>query len=419
MPAKSLRFYFDITCPYAYVASTKVEALAQRTGAVLEPRPILLGGVFRAHETPQKLFATLPPAKSRHNLADMHRQAAIADLPPLRMPGNHPLRSVEALRALLIVGVESPQFWPLVHALYRAYWVEDVDISTPDGLRSVLASVTGIDVEAVLARLEDPSIKQALRERTDEAVALGVFGVPAFMVEGELYWGVDRMDQVERALGGTPAQAEVDPRAPIDLWFDYSSPFAYLGCHLAESRLGDRARWRPMLLGAVFKQVGTNDVPLFQQSAAKRKWIAADMHRGAADAGVPFKFPSRFPMNSVLALRVTLLARAHESAAGRKLVHRIFQAYWAEDRDIASPEVIAALCDECGFDGATLVAGAGDAAIKDALRSSTDAAVEAGVFGAPTFVVHTEEGDKLFWGSDRLELAIRAASGDRRAYPVV
>lgn len=416
MPAKTLRFYFDITCPYAYVASTKVEALARRTGAVLEPRPILLGGVFRAHETPQKLFATLPPAKSRHNVADMLRQAAMADL-PLHMPANHPLRSVEALRALLIVGVESPQFWPLVHALYRAYWAEGIDISTPAGLRSVLASVTGIDVEAVLARLEDPSIKQELRERTDEAIAIGVFGVPTFVVENDLYWGVDRMDQVERALGGTPAQVEVDPKAPIDVWFDYSSPFAYVGCHMAESRLGDRARWRPMLLGAVFKQVGTSDVPLFQQSEAKRKWIAADMHRQTVHAGAPFSFPSRFPMNSVLALRVTLLARAHESAEGRKLVHRIFQAYWAEDRDISSPEVIAALCNECGFDGAALIAGAGDQAVKDALRTSTDAAVQAGVFGAPTFVVHTDEGDKLFWGADRLELAMQAASGDRRAYP--
>jgi 2-hydroxychromene-2-carboxylate isomerase len=416
MPPKTLRFYFDITCPYAYVASSQVEALAQRTGARLEPRPILLGGVFRAHETPQKLFATLPPAKARHNVADMHRQAAIAGL-PLRMPAGHPLRSVEALRALLIVGVESPNFWPLVHALYRAYWAEGVDISTPQGLRSVLAGVAGIDVEAVLARLEDPSIKQELRERTDEAIAIGVFGVPTFVVEGELYWGVDRMDQVERALGGAPAEVEANPRAPIDVWFDYSSPFAYIGVTKAERRLGDQARYRPMLLGAVFKQVGTADVPLFQQSEAKRKWISADIHRQAAQVGVPFSFPTRFPMNSVLALRVTLLAGALESAESRKLVHRIFRAYWAEDRDISNPEVIRALCDECGLDGAALVAGAGGPAIKDALRSSTDAAVEAGVFGAPAFVVHGDEGDKLFWGADRLELAMLAASGDRRAYP--
>lgn len=413
MPSE-LRFYFDITCPYAYVASTKVEALAERTGATLVPCPILLGGVFRAHETPQKLFATLPPAKARHNFADMQRQAALVDL-PLRMPTNHPLRSVEALRVLLAVGVDSQRFWPLVHALYRAYWVEGVDISKPEGLRSVVEGVSGL-VDALLAHAQTDAIKQDLRERTDEAIARGIFGVPSFVVGDELWWGVDRMDQVERALGGRVEAPHYDVRAPIDVWFDYSSPFAYLGVTRAERLLGDRARYRPMLLGAVFKQVGTADVPMFQQSEAKRRLTALDMHRQAADLATPFAFPSRFPMNTVLALRVTLLARACESAESRRLVHRIFRAFWAEDQDISKPEVVAALCSECGFDGPALVAGASEPSVKDALRQATDEAVAAGVFGAPTFVVHTEQGDKLYWGSDRLELALRAASGDTRAY---
>jgi 2-hydroxychromene-2-carboxylate isomerase len=332
------------------------------------------------------------------------------------MPANHPLRSVEALRALLVVGVDSPRFWPLVHALYRAYWAQGVDISTPAGLRSVLGSIAGLDVEAVLEQSNADAIKQQLRERTDEAIARGIFGVPSFVVGDELWWGVDRMDQVERALGGQVEAAQLDVRAPIDVWFDYSSPFAYLGVTKAERALGDRARYRPMLLGAVFKQVGTADVPMFQQSEAKRRLTALDMHRQAADAGAPFSFPSRFPMNTVLALRVTLLARACESAESRRLVHRIFRAFWAEDQDIAKPEVVAALCNECGLDGAALVAGASEPAVKDALRHATDEAVAAGVFGAPTFVVHGEQGDKLYWGADRLELALRAASGDARAY---
>lgn len=412
--AAELRFYFDITCPYAYVASTKVEALAARTGARLDPRPILLGGVFRAHETPQKLFATLPPAKARHNFDDMHRQAALAGL-SLQMPANHPLRSVEALRAMLVIG---PPFMPLAHALYRAYWRDGIDISTREGLSRVLREA-GHDPDDVLARAEADAIKQELRERTDEAIAAGVFGVPAFIVDGQLYWGVDRMDMVERALGGTPTMPELEPRAPIDLWFDYSSPFAYLGCSHAEMLLGDRVRWRPMLLGAVFKQVGTPDVPMLVQSEAKRRFTALDLERQAAAIGVPFRFPSRFPMNTVLALRVTLLADAHASAKGRKLVHSIFRAFWAEDRDIADPAVIRELATESGFDGADLVARASEPEAKDALRRSTSEAVEAGVFGAPTFVVHTERGPKLFWGADRLELALRAASGDERAYPPV
>jgi 2-hydroxychromene-2-carboxylate isomerase len=408
----TLRFYFDITCPYAYVASTLVEALAERTGARLDVRPILLGGVFRAHETPQKLFATLPPAKAKHNFEDMHRQAALAGI-PLELPAGHPLRSVEALRALLVVG---PPFMPLAHALFRAYWAEGIDISTREGLSRVL-SAAGHDAEAVLARSEAPEIKQELHERTAEAIAAGVFGVPTFIVDDQLYWGVDRMPMVERALGGTPAEPELEPRFPIDLFFDYSSPFAYLGCGHAE-RFGDRIRWRPMLLGAVFKQVGTPDVPMFVQSEAKRRFTAVDLERQAAALGLRFRFPSRFPMNTVLPLRVSLLARAHESTQGRRLVHAIFRALWAEDRDISDPAVVRELADAVGFDGADLVARANEAESKEALRSATGEAIAAGVFGAPTFVVHTDVGPKLFWGADRFELALHAASGDRRAYPL-
>ncbi|MCA9683740.1 MAG: DsbA family protein [Myxococcales bacterium] len=130
----ALRFYFDFSCPYAYLASTAVEATAARSGVELDPRPMLLGGVFRALETPQNLSATLSPAKARHNLADMQRQAARAGV-PLNMPKHHPMRTVEALRTLLVVG---PPYMPLAHHFYRAYWVDNIQISSPEGLREVL-----------------------------------------------------------------------------------------------------------------------------------------------------------------------------------------------------------------------------------------------------------------------------------------
>ncbi|WP_181198175.1 2-hydroxychromene-2-carboxylate isomerase [Enhygromyxa salina] len=411
MASPALRFYFDFSCPYAYVASTQIEAVAERAGARLDPRPILLGGVFRARATPQNLSETLSPAKARHNLADMHRQAARAGV-PLHMPKGHPIRTVEALRALLVVG---PPFTPLAHAMFRAYWVEGIDLSTEAGLRRVL-SESGHDADAVLAKIDDPAVKQELRARTDEAIEAGVFGVPTCVVEGEsgpeLFWGVDRLGMVERLLcrrsgrrppEARPARADSN-EGPVDVYFDYSSPFSYIGCHRAEQLLGERARWRPMLLGALFKRVGTPDVPLFTQNEAKRQHTAKDLERQAAEAGAPYRFPTRFPMRTVLALRVTLAARAHESREGRRLVHALFQAYWAEDRDISDPDVVAQICDAEGFDGPALIAEAGTQPIKDALFAATNAAVEAGVFGAPTFVVHTPDGPELYWGADRLDL---------------
>jgi 2-hydroxychromene-2-carboxylate isomerase len=418
----TLRFYFDFSCPYAYVASTRIEALAQRTGAQLDPRPILLGGVFRAHETPQKLFATLAPAKARHNLADMHRQAARAGV-PLNFPKGHPIRTVEALRSLLVVG---PPFMPLAHAFFRAYWVDGIDLSTREGVAAVLRDA-GHDAEAILSKIDDPAIKDELRERTDEAIAAGVFGVPTCVVEtssgSELFWGVDRLEMVEALLLEMSALAKPEaptlqysppnlPRAkrPVDIYFDYSSPFAYLGCFMAERWLGDDARWHPMLLGAVFKQVGTPDVPMFAQNEAKRRHTARDLQRQAAAAGAPFLFPSRFPIRTVLPLRVTLAVRAHERREGRRLVHALFRALWVDDRDISDPAEIERIADTCGLDGADLVARAELQQVKDALFESTQKAVEAGVFGAPTFIVHTERGPELFWGADRLELALETAA---------
>jgi 2-hydroxychromene-2-carboxylate isomerase len=193
--ARRLDFWFDYSCPFAYLGSTQVEALAARTGARLELQPMLLGGVFRANDTPQRLFATLGPAKAAHNANDMMRWARVFGV-TLRMPATHPMRTVEALRATLVAGVDPK----VMHGFYRAYWIDGRPPSEKETLRDVLRAA-GHDPEAVLARIADADVKEDLRRRTDTAVALGIFGAPSFVVEGkEMFWGQDRMHFVERAL---------------------------------------------------------------------------------------------------------------------------------------------------------------------------------------------------------------------------
>ena len=404
-----VEFWFDFSCPYAYVASTRIEALARRVGAELDARPMLLGGVFRARGTPQNLSATLNPAKALHNMHDMRRQAQQAGV-PLVMPPGHPLRTVEALRCLLAVGAP---FMPLAHRFYRAYWAEGRDIGQGEVVAAILREA-GLDAAAVRERAASEAIKEELRRRTDEAVARGIFGVPSCFVGDEMFWGQDRLDMVEAALGGMPASlrpAVGAALAPIDLYFDYSSPFAYLALAQAEAVLGEAARWRPLLLGGLFRSVGTPDVPLFAVSLEKRKFVMEDLQRQAQRAGVDFVWPSRFPVNTVLPLRMTLQARLGESPRGRALIVRIARALWAEDRDIADPAVLAGLADELGFPGAAMVAAAGEA--KAELFAATAAAEAAGVFGVPSLVVHAPGREALlYWGVDRLEWAARAAAGD-------
>src|SRR3954469_9438461 len=96
--SRTLDFWFDYTCPYAYLGSTQARAVAERMNATLTYQPILLGGIFRANAQPQKLFASRSPARIAYDAKDLERWARIRGV-PLKMPAGHPLRSVEALRA--------------------------------------------------------------------------------------------------------------------------------------------------------------------------------------------------------------------------------------------------------------------------------------------------------------------------------
>lgn len=200
-----LEFWFDFSCPYAYLGSTQIESLAARAGAELYWRPMLLGGVFRAVEMAQFPASLMPPAKARHNGLDMMRWADWFDV-PLVMPPGHPQRTVRALRGLLALPEER---WPaLIHELYQIYWVRGGDFTARDTLAAALAAV-GVEgelAERALAANDDPEIKLELRRRTDEAIARGVFGAPTMFVgDGDdplMFWGQDRLPFVERALAG-------------------------------------------------------------------------------------------------------------------------------------------------------------------------------------------------------------------------
>ena len=200
---RKLDFWFDYSCPYAYLGSTQVEALARRTGAALTFCPMLLGGVFKAVDAPQNMMEVLSPPKAQHNLNDMVRWAEVFGV-PFSMPRGHPFRTVEALRATLVTRCDPA----VMHGFYRAYWVDGQRPSEPSTLRAVL-SAAGHDADAVMARIQDGDVKDDLRRRTDEAIALGIFGAPTFIVDKtDLYWGQDRIHFVERALGGIVGAAQ-------------------------------------------------------------------------------------------------------------------------------------------------------------------------------------------------------------------
>ena len=196
MSGKTLEIAFDVVCPYAYLASTQIEALAARTGATIVWAPILLGGVFRAIGQKDDPNRTMSEAKRKHTELDLRRWSEHFGVPLVRR-ADHPRRSVLAMRAICAANVDVRA----VHALFAAYHARGEDIADADVVRSALGAA-GLDAARLMSEAETDRVKDDLRARTARAVERGVFGVPAMFVDGELYWGQDRLDWVERALRG-------------------------------------------------------------------------------------------------------------------------------------------------------------------------------------------------------------------------
>ena len=398
-----IRFYYDVVCPYAYIASTRVQALAHEAGVGIEWVPVLLGGILRSVGSPDRPGDLMNPNKARLNVLDTLRQADLAGV-SLVWPDTHPMRTVTAMR--LLHAVDGAQRVALTRALYRAYWCQGLDVTQVDVLQEIAAPFN-LDVASVNA---DPTIRQALFDATDRAVSIGAFGVPTFEVDGRIFWGADRMPLVRAALGlPRPARTE-DGRAGARLTFfhDFSSPYSYLASTQVEQiarEQGAELERVPFLLGALFKELGTPGVPLHSFAEARQRYSMQDLLDHARWWDVDFRFASTFPLRTVTALRVAI--------AEPRTTDAIYRAAWVEDRDIGQPEVLHRVLDEAGFDGAALLERTRDPAIKQQLFTNTARAERQGACGAPTMVVDDQH---VFWGQDRLEMVHRAL-GDWRPPP--
>lgn len=191
-------------------------------------------------------------------------------------------------------------------------------------------------------------------------------------------------------------------RPAVEFWFEFASTYSYLSVmriEKAAAAAGVEVQWRPFLLGPVFLALGWNDSP-FNIYPPKGRYMWRDLERLAAKEGLPFRRPSRFPRNGLLAARVALIG-AHEGWVA-PFARAVMTANFAEDREIGDEDVIAGILGAIGLPAADVIARAQGDANKLALRCQTERAAELGLFGAPSFRV----GDELFWGNDRLEDAL-------------
>ncbi|WAS96857.1 2-hydroxychromene-2-carboxylate isomerase [Nannocystis punicea] len=194
--ADTLEFFFDVISPYVYLADAMLPGLRERhPDLTIVHRPILFAGLLKHWG---QLGPAEIPAKRVFTFKDILRRAAEQGV-PLRGPASHPFNPLTAQRAILAAAPE--QRAAATTAIARAGWAEGAELGDPAAIVAALDRA-GLPGAALVARAGDPDIKAALVAETEQAIALGVFGVPSFLVRGELVWGQDRVRDVEAILAG-------------------------------------------------------------------------------------------------------------------------------------------------------------------------------------------------------------------------
>jgi 2-hydroxychromene-2-carboxylate isomerase len=193
----AIDFYFDFSSPYGYLASTQIDQLAAKHDRKVKWRPYLVGTAMKATGH-QPLFNT--PLLHDYVVIDVPRFARLLGV-PFQLPESFPLVASAASRAFYWLerrGGSEPagQF---ARNTYHTFFVEGRDISKTDELRTI-AETVGVDGEELIRAIQDPETKSLFKEKNDAALARGVFGSPYMIVEGQPFWGADRLYQLDQWL---------------------------------------------------------------------------------------------------------------------------------------------------------------------------------------------------------------------------
>jgi 2-hydroxychromene-2-carboxylate isomerase len=194
--SKQVDFYFDVGSPAAYLAYQQLPGICSEAGAAIAWKPMLLGGVFQATSNQSPMMV---PAKGSYMLDDLARFAKRYGCAFNHNP-HFPINTLMLMRGAAGLQLREPaRLDDYLRAVFKAIWVDGKNMNDPQVVAAVLREA-GFDPAAFMALVADAQVKDRLKATTQEAVERGVFGAPAFFVDGTLYWGQDRLDFVREAL---------------------------------------------------------------------------------------------------------------------------------------------------------------------------------------------------------------------------
>jgi 2-hydroxychromene-2-carboxylate isomerase len=462
-PSPSIEFNFDISCPFAYIASTHISSLSTRTNVPITYRPVLLGAIYRATSAPQGAAGSASdvfnPTKRAVGQASMARTLKRYKV-PYNPPAAHPMKSVDALRLLYCVHGQERRV--LAEGLFAAYWVTGRDITSKMVLLDVAreCGITGLNE----ASFSNPTARKDLEDATAQAIERGAFGVPGFWIPearwvdvdgeertGRYIWGQDRMHFVEATVLGMQAgtgwervaglrslmprciSTNLEPRpTKLEFWFDFSSPWAFLGWtqlpRLKRAFPQLEIVLKPFLLGILFREIGAPNMPMLAVSATKAAWSrqdhadwtnwwnAVNEQEGGKDRRIDFHWAEVFPIRTPMVLRVGIVEPKTMDLLCESL-HSLEHidanndepdsACWEKNENVSDEGALAEVLTKGGFDGAELVRKANAPEAKAKLRQLTAEAKELGICGVPTYRVLREDSagvwkpvGGLIWGQD-------------------
>jgi 2-hydroxychromene-2-carboxylate isomerase len=194
---RAVTVYYSLASPWTYLGWARLREVTARTGAKVTHRPIDMRPVFQA--SGGLPLGQRPCQRQAYRLMELRRWRERLVLPLNLEPRHFPADERPAARMVIAHGRQGGDVSRLSEAVLRAVWVEERNIADPTTLRAIAAE-NGVDGEALAGMIEDDEVTAEYQANTQAAIAAGVFGVPTYVIGGELFWGQDRLDFVERAL---------------------------------------------------------------------------------------------------------------------------------------------------------------------------------------------------------------------------
>jgi 2-hydroxychromene-2-carboxylate isomerase len=198
---KKVEFLFDFGSPNAYLAWKAVPEIEKRTGATFTYVPVLLGGIFKATGNVSPVIANQGIRnKGEYQFLEIERFIKKHNLTKFKFNAHFPVNTLQIMRGAVAAEIDGnlPAY---IAAVMPAMWEQSLKMDEPEVIKAVL-NAGGIDGARLLARIQDGDVKAKLIAHTEEAVARGAFGIPTFFVDGEIYFGKDRLREVEEAIAG-------------------------------------------------------------------------------------------------------------------------------------------------------------------------------------------------------------------------